>query len=121
MYNLFAILIVLTCLLLILVIMVQNPKGGGLSSTFGGGNQVMGVKKTTDFLEKSTWVLSIALVVLCLLSTTVLPKGSVQSSDSIKERYEPTDDSPQFENLDDIDDTAPDPTTPDAAIPGSER
>ena len=116
MYNLFAILIVLTCLLLILVIMVQNPKGGGVSSTFGGGNQVMGVKKTTDFLEKSTWILSAALVVLCLLSTTVLPKGSIQSSDSIKERYEQSGETPDF-NFEGIEDS--EPSTPDASDSGS--
>jgi len=55
---------------LILVIMVQNPKGGGLSSTFGGGNPQIfgGVKKTTDFLDRGTWTLAIALVALVMLS-----------------------------------------------------
>lgn len=107
MNNLFAILIVLTCLLLILVIMVQNPKGGGLSSTFGGGNQVMGVKKTTDFLEKSTWVLSIALVVLCLLSTTAIPKGgSIQGVDAA-DRYQTTDEAPVFDLEGGSDDNVP--------------
>ena len=53
---LFQILIVLCGVLLVLIILIQNPKGGGLSSTFGGGaNQMMGVKRTTDFLEKTTW------------------------------------------------------------------
>ena len=67
---LFQILIVLCCVLLVLIILIQNPKGGGLSSTFGGGgaNQMMGVKRTTDFLEKTTWTLAIALIVLILLS-----------------------------------------------------
>ena len=68
MYGLFSILILITCALLLLVILVQNPKGGGLSSTFGDGNQFMGVKKTSDFLEKSTWTLALALVALTLLS-----------------------------------------------------
>ena len=68
MYSLFAILIIIVCLLLMLVILVQNPKGGGLSSAFGGGNQMFGVKKTTDFLDKSTWTLAAALVGLILLS-----------------------------------------------------
>ena len=49
MYTIFAILIVITCILLVLVVLVQNPKGGGLSATFGGGNQVMGVKKQPTF------------------------------------------------------------------------
>lgn len=48
--------------------MVQNPKGGGLSSTFGGTQQLGGVQKTTDFLEKSTWTLGAILIALILLS-----------------------------------------------------
>ena len=63
-------LILFVCILLILVIMVQNPKGGGLSSSFGGGGtqQLGGVKQTTDFLDKSTWVLGGTLIGLILLS-----------------------------------------------------
>ena len=63
-------LIILVCILLILIVLVQNPKGGGLSSTFGGGGTQLfgGVKKTTDFLDKGTWVLAIALVVLVLFA-----------------------------------------------------
>ena len=68
MYTLFAILIIITCILLIIVILVQNPKGGGLSSAFGGGNQIMGARNTTNFLEKTTWVLAIVLVSLALFS-----------------------------------------------------
>ena len=73
---LFYILISITSILLILVILVQNPKGGGLSSSFGGGagNQVMGAKKTTDFLEKATWILAIALISLSLLSNFAIPR-----------------------------------------------
>ena len=76
MYSLFAILIIITCILLILIIMVQNPKGGGLSSAFGGGNQIMGARKTSDFLEKTTWILAITLVSLALLSNFAIPRGS---------------------------------------------
>ena len=61
-------LIMIVCFLLVVVIMVQNPKGSGLSGTFGGGGQQMGgVKKTDDFLTKSTWTLATALLVLVLL------------------------------------------------------
>lgn len=67
-YNLVIALIIITCVLLVLIIMVQNPKGGGLSSAFGGGNQIMGARKTSDFLEKTTWVLAIVLVILALSS-----------------------------------------------------
>lgn len=62
------VLIILVCVFLVLVIMVQNPKGGGLSSEFGSANQIGGVRKTADFLEKSTWGLAIALVVLSLVA-----------------------------------------------------
>lgn len=68
-FTIFLVLITIVCFLLIVVIMVQNPKGGGLSSTFGSSTQMGGVQKTTDFLDKSTWYLSGALIVLILLST----------------------------------------------------
>ena len=69
MYSIFAILIILCSVLLVLIILIQNPKGGGLASSFGGGaNQMMGVKNTTDFLEKATWTLAISLIVLILAS-----------------------------------------------------
>ena len=72
-FNIFLVLIVIVCLLLALVIMVQNPKGGGLSSTFGGNTQVVGgVKKTGDFLERSTWTFATALGVLILVANTLL-------------------------------------------------
>ena len=63
--------------------MVQNPKGGGLSSTFGGGQQqIGGVKSTTDFLDKSTWALAIIILVLILISNVTLMNDS-DNSDSI--------------------------------------
>ena len=62
------ILTVIDCILLILVVLVQESKGGGLSSSFGGSNQIMGVRQTTDFLEKATWTLAIALLAFSLLS-----------------------------------------------------
>ncbi len=82
-FTIFLILIIIVCLLLVLVIMVQNPKGGGLSSSFGGGgNQIVGgVKKTGDFLDKSTWTLATLLIVLILLSNVSL-KGSYNQADS---------------------------------------
>lgn len=82
-FTIFLILIIIVCFLLMLVIMVQNPKGGGLSSSFGGGGSqvVGGVKKTGDFLDKSTWTLSIMLVALILASNVAL-KGDFGSFDS---------------------------------------
>tara|TARA_B100001250_G_scaffold395569_1_gene400624 strand:- start:878 stop:1147 length:270 start_codon:yes stop_codon:yes gene_type:complete len=62
--------------------MVQNPKGGGLSSSFGGGVQQMGgVQKTTDFLDRSTWILGAALLILILLSNVALDRNN-KTSDS---------------------------------------
>lgn len=84
MYTLFAILIVITCILLILIIMIQNPKGGGLSSAFGGGNQIMGARKTSDFLEKTTWTLAIVLVSLALLSNFAIPRGNSENQSIIQ-------------------------------------
>lgn len=67
-FSIFLVLITIVCFLLIVVIMVQNPKGGGLSSTFGSSQTMGGVQKTTDFLDKSTWYLGATLIVLILLS-----------------------------------------------------
>ncbi|WP_371873530.1 preprotein translocase subunit SecG [Seonamhaeicola sp. ML3] len=76
-FTIFLVLIVVVAFLLIVVIMVQNPKGGGLSSTFGGGGsqQLGGVKKTTDFLDKSTWYLATFLLILILASNVAINRG----------------------------------------------
>ena len=77
MYNIILFLIILLSFLLVLVIMVQNPKGGGLASTFGGDSQqIGGVKKTTDFLDRSTWILASLLFLLILFSNITLNSGS---------------------------------------------
>jgi preprotein translocase subunit SecG len=70
-----SVLILIACVLMVLVVLVQNSKGGGLASNFSSSNQYMGVRKTADFLEKFTWVLSVAILVLCLLSIVVIPRG----------------------------------------------
>ena len=82
-FTIFLALIVVVAFLLIVVIMVQNPKGGGLSSSFGGGGtqQLGGVKKTTDFLDKSTWYLATFLLVLILASNVAINNGN-ESLDS---------------------------------------
>ena len=80
-FSIFIALIIIVCVLLIIVIMVQNPKGGGLSSSFGGGAQQLGsVKSTTDFLDKSTWILGSSVLILILLSNFAL-----NNNDSINE------------------------------------
>lgn len=76
-YVLLSVLILITCILLVLIVLVQNAKGGGLASNFSSSNQVMGVRKTTDFLEKTTWTLAIVLLVLTLATNFVIPRGEV--------------------------------------------
>ena len=72
-FTIFLGLIIVVAFLLVVVIMVQNPKGGGLSSTFGAGSQQLGgVQKTTDFLDKSTWTLATLLLALILLSNVAI-------------------------------------------------
>lgn len=78
---LISILVILASLLLVLVVLIQNPKGGGLSSAFGSASQFGGVRKTTDFLEKATWGLAIAILALSIFSapfsnTTKVVKNS---------------------------------------------
>ena len=80
MFTAITILIVLVCVLLVLVVLVQNPKGGGVASGIIGANQLMGVKKTSDFIEKLTWGLAITLVVLCLAASFSLPKSDDRQS-----------------------------------------
>ena len=90
-YTLFLVLIMIVAFLLILIIMVQNPKGGGLSSSFGGGGtqSLGGVQNTTNFLDKSTWTLSIVLLALILLSNFVAPRAnSVDTSSNIENTIE---------------------------------
>ncbi|MFZ1529344.1 MAG: preprotein translocase subunit SecG [Ferruginibacter sp.] len=85
MLTLFGILIIIASVVLGLIVLIQNPKGGGLSGTFGGfGNQLMGVKQTTDVLEKGTWIFAAIVGVLCLISPAFIPKDGKASDDLIK-------------------------------------
>ena len=76
----FVILIILACAILGLIILVQNPKGGGLAGNVGGfSNQLMGVKQTTDVLEKGTWVLAVVVALLCVFSAVFIPRIGTSS------------------------------------------
>ena len=83
MHIFITILILIAALLMILIVLVQNSKGGGLAAGFSSSNQIMGVRKTTDFLEKATWTLAGAIIVLSILtakftaSHTSLPQSEV--------------------------------------------
>lgn len=73
MYILTIVLTVLISILLIIVVLVQKSKGGGLSSSFAGSNQIMGVRRTNDFIEKATWTLAGIICLLSILSVFVMP------------------------------------------------
>ncbi len=92
---------IITAILLIIVVLAQNPKGGGLSSQFGGSgaSQLMGVKKTTDFLEKATWTLAIVLMVLTMSSKFAFePNTGLPTSPAI-ERAQEQNQLPSIESL----------------------
>jgi preprotein translocase subunit SecG len=83
MYIFVSILILVICVLLGLIVLVQNPKGGGLAANFtGAGSQFMGVRQTADFLEKATWSLSVALLILSLTATMIIPRNTIQVEES---------------------------------------
>ena len=80
MYLLLVGLIVLASVLMCFVVLIQNSKGGGLASSFASSNQIMGVRKTTDFIEKLTWGLAVFMVVLSVAAAYVLPSATQGSS-----------------------------------------
>lgn len=94
MATIISILIVLVCILLILVVLVQNSKGGGLASSFSSSNQVMGVRKTADFLEKATWTLAIALLALSLISTAYTKPSQGESNSNVSTTRKMSSDAP---------------------------
>ncbi len=73
-YSIVSVIILIICFFLILIVLVQNSKGGGLASNFSSSNQYMGVRKTADFLEKSTWILAVLLLVFSLVGVFAIPK-----------------------------------------------
>jgi preprotein translocase subunit SecG len=88
MTTLFLILIILACVVLTLIVLVQNPKGGGLAGNVAGlSNQFMGVKQTTDVLEKGTWIFAALIALICLISTPLLRGG--KSATNTRQRSAP--------------------------------
>lgn len=102
MIYLFIVLIIICCVAIGLFILVQNPKGGGLAGTIAGFNsQFMGVKQTTDVLEKGTWVMATAIGLLCLFSAFFIPSGTTSGREPSNARPVPAQTAP-----------APTPITP---------
>ena len=81
MYTFLIVLILIASILMVLAVLVQNPKSG-MASNFGASNQVMGVRQTTDFLEKFTWGMAVAILVLSLLATTAMDSHLVEQSNA---------------------------------------
>ena len=77
MLTFMTVLIAMVCVLLMVVVLIQNPKGGGVDSTFGGqgANQMFGAARSADFIEKITWYLAAALFILCIITTLVVGGG----------------------------------------------
>lgn len=73
MYTLLSILIIIVCILLTLVVLIQNPKGGGIAANFTAPNQIMGAKRSSDLVEKATWILAVVLIVFSLASNFMRP------------------------------------------------
>jgi preprotein translocase subunit SecG len=81
MYTFIIVLSIIVCVALTFIVLIQNPKGGGIASSFSAGNQIMGVKRTNELVEKVTWGLAIALLVLTL-SSNLFISGT---SDSVEQ------------------------------------
>lgn len=80
MYIFLSILIVLACVLLIGAVLIQKSKGGGLASDYSQGNQFLGYRKTTDFIEKATWSLAVFICVISILASFTIAKPTAKSA-----------------------------------------
>ncbi len=92
MYSLIIVLALLASVLMCGIVLIQESKGGGLASSFASSNQIMGVRKTTDFLEKATWGLAVAMVVFSVVSAAFVTKVTVEEAPiNITAPAQPTD------------------------------
>ena len=89
MYSVIIILMVIAAALMCFIVLIQESKGGGLASGFASSNQIMGVRKTTDFIEKATWTLAVALVVFSVVAAYFVPSPEAQKSVVLKENIMP--------------------------------
>ena len=89
MYSVIVIFMVVAAVLMCFIVLIQESKGGGLASGFASSNQIMGVRKTTDFIEKATWTLAIALVVFSVASAYFVPSPESQKSVVLKDNAMP--------------------------------
>ena len=87
MYTLFIVLIVIAALLMIGIVLIQESKGGGLASQFSGYNQIGGVRKTTDFIEKTTWGLAACMVIISVLCHPFIAADDIPSCQEHSGKY----------------------------------
>jgi preprotein translocase subunit SecG len=87
-YIFVSILIIVACVFQIMIVLVQNSKGGGLAANFTSAGQTMGIRKTADFLEKSTWTLAAAILILCVVATGAIPRGAAAAQSRISTQIE---------------------------------
>ena len=80
MYTSIVILVVLASVLMCLIVLIQESKGGGLAADYSNNNQILGAPKTTNFIEKATWGLAAAMIVLSVISVAFLDNGSHNES-----------------------------------------
>lgn len=116
MYYVVIVLIFIVCVLLALIVLIQNSKGGGLASGFSGSNQIMGVRRTADFLEKATWTLALSLLVLSMIASATIQREVADPNKSVVEEnlnnFDPG-------NAPSLEDQAP-ATETDQPLPGNE-
>ena len=87
-YVFVSVLVIIACVLQILIVLVQNSKGGGLAANFTSTGQTMGIRKTADFLEKSTWTLAAAILILCVVATASIPRGEASEQSRIQNQID---------------------------------
>jgi preprotein translocase subunit SecG len=110
MYLLISVFVLIVCILMILIVLVQNSKGGGLAANFQSSNQFMGVRRTTDFLEKATWTLAVALMLFCVIGSITIPREDTEQRSVLED---------QIDNVVDPNAIPTFPTTiPDEGTPG---
>ena len=87
-YIFVSVLVIVACFLQSLIVLVQNSKGGGLAANFTSAGQSMGIRKTADFLEKSTWTLAAAILILCVVATASIPRGTIGGRSRIENQIQ---------------------------------
>ena len=83
MFTLITWLTIIACVFLIIIVLIQNPKGGGLAANFSAANQILGVNKTTEGVEKITWILALSLLVLSLAGPFFITRSGGSGKDSL--------------------------------------